>query len=462
MTLGPSDHLVIFGISGDLAFKMTLPALYRLEARGLLKVPVLGVAANDWGPDGLANRARNSISEHAGEPFDEKVFEQLMAKMSYIHGDFADDALYAEVAGALKGYNAPTFYLEIPPFLFGRVAEGLGSVGLLKPPGRLVVEKPFGTDRDSADALAAEMHKVVTEEQLFRIDHFLGKEPVQDILYLRFSNSLLEPVWNRSHVKAIMITMAEEFGVEDRGHFYDPVGALRDVVQNHILQMLALTGLEPPSGGTLSSRRLDFFQGVETVNVKNVVRGQYTGYRDISGVSPSSTTETFVALELRIDSWRWSGVPVFIRTGKKMPMTATEIVVRLNNPPPVGHDGHRQHLPGHDDIVLRIGTNSGIGLSLRVKEPGQNMSEPELLNLDFTTTLGYIPTPYERLLTDAMKGDHSLFPDQAVEDETWRIVEPILSTPPPIEDYQPGTWGPEAAQKMTQRVGGWREPQAQD
>lgn len=460
MSLGMSDQLVIFGISGDLAYKMTIPSLYRLEKRGLLGVPVLGVAGTDWGPDGLAQRARASITENAGEPLDEAVFSRLMAKMSYIYGDFSDPELYEKVFEALGGAQAPTFYLEIPPSLFGMVAKGLAQAGLLAEPSRLVVEKPFGHDRASADALAAELHQYVQEDQLYRIDHFLGKEPVQDILHLRFANSLLEPVWNRDHVRGIMITMAESFGVADRGSFYDPVGALRDVVQNHILQMLALTCLEPPTGAPMASRRLDFFRGVETVKVTDVVRGQYAGYQDVKGVKPGSTTETFVALRLKVESWRWSGVPVFIRTGKEMPMTATEIVVRLKNPPGVVYPS-RQRPPGHDDIVLRIGKNSGVGFSLRIKKPGTDFDEPEMVNLDFAQSLGYIPTPYERLLTDAMKGDHSLFPDQAVEDETWRIVEPILTDPPKIETYEPGTWGPRSAIDMARGIGGWREPDAQ-
>lgn len=461
MSLGDSDRLVIFGITGDLAFKMTLPSLYRLEKRGLLKVPVVGVASQDWGMEGMAKRARDSITAHAGEPFDEKVFDQLMAKLSYVSGDFGNEDLYKNLATELAGAQAPCFYLEIPPSLFDRVAQGLGAVGLLQGRARLVVEKPFGVDRASADALAQQLHLVVTEEQLFRIDHFLGKEPVQDLMYLRFANSLLEPLWNRRNVRSIMITMAESFGVEDRGSFYDPVGATRDVVQNHLLQILALVGLEPPTGGSVSSRRLDFFRSVQTVDPKHVVRGQYDGYRNIPGVFKNSNTETFVALKLAIDNWRWSGVPVFIRTGKKMPMTATEIVVRMQPPPKVNIAGKPFHYAGHDDIVLRIGTNAGVGISLRVKQPGVDKAAPQLLNVDFATSLGYMPTPYERLLTDAMRGDHTLFPDQATEDETWRIVEPILDEPSQIQSYRPGTWGPTAAIDMARSVGGWREPEAQ-
>ncbi len=461
MELGESDRLVIFGISGDLAYKMTLPSLYRLEKRGLLKVPVVGVAGTDWGPDGLEKRARAAISEHAGEPLDETTFGALMARMTYIYGDFGDPGLYAKVAAAISGAQAPCFYLEIPPSLFGVVASGLAQAGILGGRARLVVEKPFGHDLESAKALAQELYHCVNEEQLFRIDHFLGKEPVQDILYLRFANSLLEPLWSRRHVRTIMITMAEEFGVEDRGRFYDPVGALRDVVQNHLLQILALTGLEPPSGGSLSQRRLDFFRSVETVHPANAVRGQYVGYRQIDGVDPDSTTETFVALKLNVHSWRWANVPIFIRTGKKMPMTATEIVVRLEPPPEVSIGGHDLPHKGHDDIILRIGTNAGVALSLRVKQPGTEAAEPEMLNLDFTTALGYTPTPYERLLTDAMAGDHSLFPTQDVIEETWRIVEPLVDDPPPVEAYQPGTWGPDAAQSLPRHVGGWREPEAE-
>lgn len=461
MELGDADRLVIFGISGDLGYKMTLPALYQLQRRGLLKVPVVGVAANDWGPDGLANRARDAIMAHHPDDFDEKTFGDLMAKMSYIHGDFADPALYSEVAEAITGSEAPCFYLEIPPGLFGMVARGLAAAKLLGGRARLVVEKPFGHDLQSAKDLAAELHKCVREEQLFRIDHFLGKEPVQDIIYLRFANSMLEPLWNRKHVAAVMITMAESFGVDDRGRFYDPVGCLRDVVQNHLLQILALTGLEPPAGGSLSQRRLDFFRTVETVHPANAVMGQYAGYRLVKGVSPESETETFVAVRLEIDSWRWAGVPVFIRAGKKMPMDATEIVVRLEKPPMVEVDAVEIDYEGHDDIVLRIGGNAGVSLSMRVKQPGKDLAEPELLTLDFTSALGDVPTPYERLLSDAMAGDHSLFPEQAVIEETWRIVERLVDDPPPIDMYQPGSWGPDAATLLTRHVGGWREPESE-
>jgi glucose-6-phosphate 1-dehydrogenase len=312
----------------------------------------------------------------------------------------------------------------------------------------------------SADALAAQLHQYVTEEQLFRIDHYLGKEPVQDLTYLRFGNSLLEPVWNRKYVRSIMITMAEEFGVDDRGSFYDAVGTLRDVVQNHLLQVLALTGLEPPTGGSLSSRRLDFFRSVQSVDPAHVVRGQYAGYRDIPGVAPDSTTETFVALKLVLQSWRWSQVPVYIRAGKKMPLTATEIVVRLYDPPVASINRRLIAHTGHDDIVLRIGDRAGVSISLRVKHPGTDRAEPQMLDLDFATSMGEMPTPYERLLTDAMNGNNALFPSQDVIDETWRIVQPLIDAPPPVEVYQPGTWGPETAHAMPRHVGGWRTPSA--
>lgn len=458
MELGNADRLIIFGISGDLAYKMTLPSLYRLEARGLLHVPVLGVAGTDWGPDGLEQRARASITENGGEPLDEAIFSRLMAKMDYIYGDFSDDGLYAKVAEAISGSEAPCFYLEIPPSLFAMVAKGLAGQKLLGWPARLVVEKPFGHDMQSADELAAELHQYISEDQLFRIDHFLGKEPVQDLLYLRFGNALFEPIWNRKYVRAIMITMAESFGVEDRGSFYDPVGALRDVVQNHLMQILALTGLEPPSGGSLTQRRLDFFRSIETAKPSEVIRGQYEGYRDIEGVADDSTTETFIALKLHVDNWRWDSVPVYIRAGKKMPMTATEIVVRLQRPPVVMLDGHTMRHAGHDDIILRVGADPGVNISLRVKQPGVDRAEPEMLDLDFIPNMGYIPTPYERLLSDAIRGDRTLFPNQNDIDETWRILQPILDDPPAVQEYAPGTWGPESADHMARHVGGWRVP----
>ncbi len=330
----PADVLVIFGISGDLARKMTFRSLYRLERRNLLTCPIVGVALDDWSDDALADHARAAI-QAAGEALDNSVFARFAARLSYVHGDYADQETFHRLARAVEGKRHPVFYLEVPPSLFGRVVEGLAGAGLTKG-ARVVVEKPFGHDLASARALNAELRQLLDEDQLLRIDHFLGKEPSMDIMFLRFANSVFEPVWNRGHVSCVQITMAEDFGVEGRGHFYDPVGALRDVVQNHLLQLVALVASEPPSGAdadALRDRRVDVFRAIPDADPTRYVRGQYEGYLKVPGVRPRSRTETFVALRLEVDNWRWSGVPFFIRTGKSLPTRVTEIRIVFKHPP---------------------------------------------------------------------------------------------------------------------------------
>ena len=325
------------------------------------------------------------------------------------------------------------------------------------------MEKPFGTDLHSARELNRRLTAIFPEERLLRIDHFLGKEPVQDLMYLRFANALFEPLWNREHVESIQITMAEDFGVEDRGPFYDPVGALRDVVQNHLLQVLALVAMEPPSGDTdaIPRRRADVFRAMPAPDPSLVVRGQYGGYRSIEGVRADSDTETFVALRFEIENWRWAGVPILVRAGKGLARTATEIVVRLQRVPQLQLGVHKLDSPGHDDIVLRIGRQAGVSIFVRAKTPGKEVSQPVSLDLDFAEELGSPPGPYERLLSDALRGDSTLFPRWEVIEETWRIVQPILDAPTPIEPYERGSWGPASADALAADHGGWREPQAQ-
>lgn len=456
MPLQESDQLVIFGITGDLAKKMTIPSLYRLERRGLLKVPILGVAFDDWTEEQFIKHCHESI-EHVEGSVDEEVFTRLADRFSYVHGDFKDDALYQSIAKLISYSTDTTFYLEIPPSLFVVVAQKLAHAKLIQGDSRIVFEKPFGTNLDSAIQLNKDLHAIMREDQIFRLDHYLGKDQVQDILYVRFSNTIFEPLWNNHYVDCIMITMAENFGVEDRGSFYDSVGTLRDVVQNHLLQVLSMVTMEAPVDD-FAIARLDLFRSIPAVNPKKVVRGQYEGYRDIKGVAADSETETFVALELEILSWRWSGVPIFIRAGKNLPVKATEAVVRMKKLPPVFINGRLRASRWHDDMVFRLGSDPGLDLSLRVKKPGLDKLEPVQLKVDFGEELGGAPEPYEVLLVAAMAGTRAFFPDEGTIEQTWKIVQPVLDSPTPVLPYKANTWGPQEAIDMTEKHGGWRDP----
>jgi glucose-6-phosphate 1-dehydrogenase len=438
---------------------MTLPALYRLTEQEILTVPVIGVGRRPLGQKVLAEHAREAVSA-ALDDVDEKVLAKLVANLKYVGGDAEGDSLYDGLRKALGDAKAPIFYLATPPTMFLEVAEELAEAGLAEN-GRLVVEKPFGTDLDSARELNAGLTAIFPEEQIYRIDHFLGKEPVQDIMYLRFANALFEPVWSREDVESIQITMAEDFGVDGRGSFYEGVGAIRDVVQNHLLQVLALAAMEPPSGGAdaIPRRRLDVFSSMPPADPAHAVRGQYDGYLDVEGVDPQSDTETFAALRLEIENWRWAGVPILIRAGKALPVTATEVVIRLQRVPQLRWGAHRLDCPGSDDIVLRVGRNPGVTIMVRAKTPGKEVSQPVSLDLDFAEELGEPPQPYERLLSDALRGDSTLFPRWEVIEQTWRIVQPLLDSPPPLETYERATWGPAGAEALAEGHGGWREPQ---
>jgi len=463
-TAHESDHLVIFGITGDLGYKMTLPSLYRLEVRGLLNVNVLGVAFEDWTLDQLVERARKAVTESlvaSGDDFDQAIFDRFAARLTYVHGDFTDSSLYGQVAAALTaaGSTSPLFYLEIPPSLFGPVVESLGAANLTAG-ARVAVEKPFGTSLVTARELNDRLLQVLTEDQLFRVDHFLGKEPVQDIMYLRFANALFEPLWNRHYIDSIQITMAESFGVEDRGSFYDSVGTLRDVVQNHLLQVLALVIMEPPGAGddAVSDARRLLFESMRPINPAKTVRGQYSGYRDIKGVADDSDTETFVAVKLEVDNWRWAGVPIYVRAGKRMPGTATEVVARLKKVPRVRAAGRLVDVPGHDEIVFNIGHHPGVDIGMRVKRPGLNVTEPTWLSVHFDDVLGEEPTPYERLLNDALHGVHDLFPRWDTVQATWEVVQPLLDNPPPVIAYAQDTWGPEQSHELIRGHAPWKLP----
>ncbi|WP_099025544.1 glucose-6-phosphate dehydrogenase [Mycolicibacterium palauense] len=450
-----ADVLVIFGITGDLARKMTFRALYRMERRGLLHCPVVGVALDDWSADTLRAHARAAV-EATGEPVDDAVFARLAKRLSMVSGDFADVTTYDKVALAIAGCLNPVFYLEIPPFLFGRVVDGLARAGLTGN-ARVVVEKPFGHDLRSARALNEQLSTHLQEWQIYRIDHFLGKEPAMDVRYIRFSNSIFEPLWNRDRIEAVQITMAENFGVEDRGHFYDPVGALRDVVQNHLLQLVGLIASEPASGGAdgFRDKRVELFKAIRPADPRHYLRGQYDGYRDVRGVAPDSQTETFAAMRLHIDNWRWSGVPFFIRAGKSLPVRATEIRVIFKRPPTL------PFLPrasAPNELIFRIDPAAGVDLVVQAKEPGANAARTVNLSLVFADELAEAPEPYERLLSDAMHGDSSQFIREDGVEQTWRIVQPLLENPPPVHTYHPGSWGPERVDALVAGYPSWREP----
>ncbi len=459
-TANDADALVFFGATGDLAYKKIFPALQRMIRKGRLNVPIIGVAKAGWNIDQLRERARDSLMKHGGG-VDEQAFDQLIKELRYIDGDYADPKTFQQLGKELAGCKAPAHYLAIPPSMFETVVLGLSQSGCADN-ARVIIEKPFGRDLESAIELNKTLHKAFPESRIFRIDHYLGKDAVENLLFFRFANAFLEPIWNRNYIHSVQINMAEAFGVQGRGKFYEEAGAIRDVVQNHLLQVVAFLAMEPPTRmyvDSLRDEQVKVFRTIPPIDPRNLVRGQFRGYRNEAGVDPNSEVETFAALKLHVDSWRWADVPFLIRAGKNLPVTATEVMVKLRRPPLA-----KMQLDKNNYFRFRLGPDLSLSLGARVKCPGTSMQ-----SLGATTGVELSAVnekssdedeAYERLLTDAMHGDQLLFVRQDAVEAAWTIVEPILGDVTPVHMYEPGTWGPAQADLLANHLGGWHNPES--